>query len=130
MEADTDVTVIAAQSDELLGDTMAEPGETIYVTCESTAALAEHMEISLWQDAAGKAPQTTRTRWALLILLAVIISASFGLVPVEIAAFTGALLMVITRCSHPAQRLGRWTSTRWPSWRDRWDWAPWSCRAG
>ncbi|TXH42007.1 MAG: hypothetical protein E6Q90_10505 [Actinobacteria bacterium] len=101
LEADTDVTVIAAQSDELLGDTMAEPGETIYVTCESTAALAEHMEISLWQDAAGKAPQTTRTRWALLILLAVIISASFGLVPVEIAAFTGALLMVITKVLTP-----------------------------
>ena len=96
LEGHGDVDVIAARTDEPLPETRAEAGDTIYLTCESVDALREHSDIGLWQDAAGKAPQPGRTRWALAILAAVIVSATFGLARVEVAAFTGAVLMVVT----------------------------------
>ncbi len=101
LEDEGDVQVIAALSDKPLRKTSAEPGETVFVTCESPEALQEHDEITLWQDVAGKAPQPARTWWALGILTGVIIAATFGLAPVEIASFTGALLMVVTRVLTP-----------------------------
>lgn len=101
LEDEGDVQVIAALSDKPLRKTPAEPGETVFVTCESPGALQEHDQITLWQDVAGKAPQPARTWWALGILTCVIIAATFGLAPVEIASFTGALLMVVTRVLTP-----------------------------
>ncbi|MCU0277250.1 MAG: SLC13 family permease [Candidatus Nanopelagicales bacterium] len=96
LEAHGDVDVIAARTDEPLPETQAAAGDTVYLTCERVEALREHSDIGLWQDAAGKAPQPGRTRWALLILVGVIVSATFGLTRVEVAAFTGAVLMVVT----------------------------------
>lgn len=96
LEVRGDVDVIAARTREPLQNTMANPGDTVYLTSENPQALQQHSDIGLWQDAAGKAPQPGRTWWALGILLAVIISASFGLARVEIAAFTGAVLMVLS----------------------------------
>jgi di/tricarboxylate transporter len=57
--------------------------------------------VGLWQKAAGKAPQTGKTTAALAILLAVILSSSFGLAPVELIAVAGATLMVLTRVLTP-----------------------------
>jgi di/tricarboxylate transporter len=101
IEADTDVQVIAAQTNVALRHTQAQPGETVFVTCENPAALQENSAVALWQNVTGKAPQVDRTRWALGILLGVIIAATFGLTPVEVASFTGAVLMVITRVLTP-----------------------------
>ncbi len=95
--ADGDLTVIAARTDRPLRETPASAGQTCFVTAENPDALADSSSVSLWQNAAGKAPQPAKTRMALLILLAVIIAAGFGLAPVEVVAFTGALLMVVTR---------------------------------
>jgi di/tricarboxylate transporter len=96
LEDHGDVDVIAARTREALHESRADAGDTLYLTCASPEALQEHSDIGLWQDAAGKAPQPGRTGWALAILLGVIIAASFGLTPVEVAAFTGAVLMVVT----------------------------------
>jgi len=96
LEDEGDVQVIAAESDRPLRKTKALPGETIFVTCASPQALSEHDELRLWQDVAGKAPQPGRTWLALGILVAVILAATLSLVAVELAAFTGAVLMVVT----------------------------------
>ncbi len=96
LEDHGDVEVIAAQTEDPLSETSGGAGETIYLTCQSPEALQEHSDIGLWQNASSKAPQPGKTRWALAILLAVIIAASFGLLRVEVAAFTGATLMVLT----------------------------------
>jgi di/tricarboxylate transporter len=96
LEDHGDVEVIAAQTDEPLHEATAEAGETIYLTTDNPESLQEHSDIGLWQNASSKAPQPGKTRWALAILLGVIIAASFGLLRVELAAFTGATLMVLT----------------------------------
>lgn len=95
LEDHGDVEVIAAQTDEPLHESLGNAGETIFLTCRSPEALQEHSDIGLWQQASSKAPQPAKTRWALAILLGVIIAASFGLLRVEVAAFTGATLMVL-----------------------------------
>lgn len=96
LESHGDVDVIAARTELPLHEAPARAGETIYLTSRSTSRLQEHADLGVWQDAAGKVPQPGRTGWALAILLGVIISASFGLAPVELVAFTGAILMVLT----------------------------------
>ncbi len=96
LEAHGDAEVIAARTDEPLHEANVDAGETIYLTCKSPEALTEHSDIGLWQNASGKAPQPGRTGWALLILFGVIVAASFGLTRVEVAAFAGAVLMVVT----------------------------------
>lgn len=92
--AEDDFTVIAARSDEPLRQTPALAGQTCFVTTDNPVALQDSTEIALWQNAAGKAPQPAKTRKAMIILLAVIVAAGFGLAPVEVVAFTGALAMV------------------------------------
>ena len=97
--ADGDATGTGADHAEVVDAAVvaqADAGDTVYLTCESPQALQEHSDIGLWQDAAGKAPQPARTWWALGILVAVILSASFGLARVEVAAFAGAVLMVLS----------------------------------
>ena len=94
--ADGDLTVIAAQTTKPLRETPAKPGETCFLTTDNPAVLQDSSEVALWQDVAGKVPQPGKTPMALTILLAVIITAGFGLAPVEIASFSGALLMVVT----------------------------------
>jgi di/tricarboxylate transporter len=96
LEQDGDLRVIAAHTARPLRETPALPGETYFVTCADTDVLRDHPALTLWQDAAGRAPQPRKTAIALAILVGVVVSASFGLVAVEVAAFTGALLMVLT----------------------------------
>jgi di/tricarboxylate transporter len=101
LEEDEDIEVIAAQSDHLLRDTPARPGEMCLVTAYSVDSLAAHPLVGLWQVVAGKAPQTSKTWIALAILVAVIVAGSFGLAPIELAAVTGATLMVVTGVLSP-----------------------------
>lgn len=101
LEEHGDLKVVAAQTDRPLRDTPARPGETCFVTAGSPDVLSGHGELTLWQDVAGRVPQPGKTPVALTILGAVIVSASFGLLPVELAAFCGAVLMVVTRVLTP-----------------------------
>src|SRR6185312_7261100 len=72
------------------------PGATCYLSAADPDVLRGYESIALWQDAASRAPQPRKTWIALTILAAVVITATFGLVPVEFGAVGGALLMVLT----------------------------------
>lgn len=96
LEEDEDLLVIAAQTDHRLSQAAAEPGELCLVTAASAQTLDGHPLVALWQKATDKAPQTGKTWVALAILIGVILSGSFGLAPVELAAVAGAVLMVLT----------------------------------
>lgn len=101
LEDHGDVEVIAAQTSLPLHEAGGSAGETVYLTCADTEALQQHSDIGLWQNYTGKAPQPAKTRAALAVLVAVIVAASFGLAQVEVVAFTGAILMVLTRVLTP-----------------------------
>jgi di/tricarboxylate transporter len=101
LEDDGDIVVVAAQTTKPLRETPAVAGETCFVTGADPEVLREHDHVALWQDAASRAPQPAKTNVALAILAGVILLASFGVVPVELAAFTGALLMVLARVITP-----------------------------
>jgi di/tricarboxylate transporter len=101
LERDGDIRVIAAQTDKPLRESAVSPGETCFVTGPSTANLREHDGVAMWQKAASRTPQPRKTWIALTILAAVVISASLGLAPVELVAFSGAILMVLTRVLTP-----------------------------
>ena len=94
LEEDEDIVVIAAQTTVPLRETPAEPGEMCFVSARSVDVLTDHPLVGLWQETAGKAPQTGKTWIALSILAAVILAGSFGLAPVELVAVAGAALMV------------------------------------
>ena len=74
----------------------AAPGRDLYLSAESADALRSQEVIALWQDAASRPPQPRKAWIALSILAAVVVTASFGLVPVEFGSVGGALLMVLT----------------------------------
>lgn len=93
---DDDVRVIAAQTAKPLDRTAALPGATVFVTCPSTRDLAGRDAFTVWADAAGRAPQPAKTRIALAIVVGVVGAASFGMAPVALVAFSGAVLMVLT----------------------------------
>ena len=93
---DTDLRVIAAQTSRPLDQTVALPGSTVYVTCASAEELAAHEAFTVYADVAGRAPQPRKTWLALGILGAVIVAATFGLAPVALIAFSGAVLMVLS----------------------------------
>lgn len=95
-ERDGSLKIIAARSDHSLHETDLSPGETCYVTAESEAAVARNPTVALWQRATSRAPQPSKTIVALGVLLCVIVAASFGLVPAEVSASAGAVLMVLT----------------------------------
>ena len=96
IDEDGEIRVVAAQTDKPLRQTHAVPGETIFVTGPSEEALRANESLAVWQDAAGRAPQPRKTWIATGVLVAVIIAATFGLAPVEVVSFSGALLMVLT----------------------------------
>ncbi len=58
--------------------------------------LRDSESVALWQDVAGRTPQPGKTWIALSVLAAVVVAASFGLAPVELVSFSGAILMVLT----------------------------------
>ncbi|MGU3501987.1 SLC13 family permease [Mycobacterium sp. C31M] len=101
LEEHDDIVVVAAESTGLLRDTPAIPGEMCLVTAASADVLDAHPSVGLWQKVAGKAPQTAKTRPALTILIAVIVSGSLGLADISLIAVTGAALMVVTRVLTP-----------------------------
>lgn len=96
LEEQGDLRLVSAKTDRPLRDSPAVPGETCFVTCGDPEVLSEHDDLTLWQQAAGRAPQPRKTWIAVGVLAAVIVSASFGLLAVEVAALSGAILMVVT----------------------------------
>jgi di/tricarboxylate transporter len=72
------------------------PGATVFVTCSNAEDLARREAFTLWAQAAGRAPQPGMTWIALGVVVAVVVAASFGLAPVELVAFAGAVVMVLT----------------------------------
>jgi len=88
--------VIAARSDRPIHETNLNPGETCYVAGEREEAVARNPAVALWQTATSRAPQPSKTFVALGVLSAVIVAASSGLVPLEVAASGGAVLIVMT----------------------------------
>jgi di/tricarboxylate transporter len=101
LEEDDDIMVIAAQTSGLLRDSPARPGAVCLVTARSGDALSGQPLVGTWQKVAGKAPQTAKTWIAVSILVGVVVAGSFGLAPIELAAVTGATLMVVTKVLTP-----------------------------
>ncbi len=101
LEENEDIMVVAAETTRALRKTDAAPGAMCLVSAPSADVLNDHPLVGLWQKVAGKAPQTGKTWTALVILLGVILSSSFGLAPVELIAVAGATLMVLTRVLTP-----------------------------
>lgn len=101
-ERDGSLRIIAARSGEPLHETHLDPGETCFVASDTREAVTRNPVIALWQDVASYAPQPGRTGIALAILAGVIVAASFGLAPAELAASAGAILMVVTGVLSPA----------------------------
>jgi di/tricarboxylate transporter len=101
LEDEEGLRVVAARTTKPLSESPAVPGDTCFVTIPSHQALVEHDGVALWRDAAGRVPQPRKTWIALSILVAVIVAASFGVVPVEVMAVGGALLTVLTGVLSP-----------------------------
>jgi di/tricarboxylate transporter len=101
-QRDGSIRVIAARTTQPLHDTVLVPGDTCYVAAESADVVARNDAVALWQGAASRAPQPAKTWVAMAVLLTVIIAASFGLAPVELAASGGAVLMVLTGVITPS----------------------------
>jgi di/tricarboxylate transporter len=95
-ETDGGIHVIAARTTGPLRDTEVRPGATAFVTTPSKSLLVDQPDVAIFEKAAGLSPQPAKTVFALAILIAVIVSASFGLLAVELASLTGAVLMVVT----------------------------------
>ncbi|RKQ92129.1 citrate transporter [Solirubrobacter pauli] len=100
-ERDGSLRIIAARTREPLHETRLDPGETCFVSADDRTAVARNPAVALWQDVAYRAPQPAKTGIALAILATVIVAASFGLAPAELAASGGATLMVITGVISP-----------------------------
>lgn len=105
-ERDGSLRIIAARTREPLHETQLDPGETCFVAADSADAVARNPVVALWQDVAYRAPQPAKTGIALAILAAVIVAASFGLAPAELAASGGAVLMVVTGVISPRSAAG------------------------
>lgn len=84
---------------EELHDVMLQPGDVLMVQGPSTrvAELKQDAQF-LVLDATIDLPQTRRAPLALGVLIAVIATAAFGIVPIAISAVAGAVFMVITGC--------------------------------
>ncbi len=102
LSEDADIRVIAAQTTKPFSETAAIPGATCFVTAASAEQLRASEAVAIWQDVAGRTPQPRMTWIALSVLVAVVVAASFGLAPVELVSFSGALLMVLTGVLTPA----------------------------
>jgi di/tricarboxylate transporter len=93
--------VVAARSSTALRDSSLPPGDLCFVSAPNVEAVRSSAPVGLWQDAASRVPQPGRTWIAVGILAGVILTASLGLVPIELASVTGALLMVLTGVLRP-----------------------------
>ncbi len=70
----------------------------VYGPRRNLEPLARDPDFIVLDEAATRAPRLEKARLAVGIMLAVILSAILGLVPIAIAALTGAALMVLTGC--------------------------------
>jgi len=70
----------------------------VYGPRESLAAVSRNPDFLVLDKAAAQAPLLKKAPWAAAIMLGVILSAILGLVPISIAALTGATLMVLSGC--------------------------------
>jgi len=70
----------------------------VYGQRQNMAALARDPDFLVLDEAAARAPRLEKARIAIAIMLAVILSAIAGLVPIAIAALAGATLMVLAGC--------------------------------
>jgi di/tricarboxylate transporter len=102
LEQDDDLLVIAAQTTKPLRETPALAGEVCFVTGPDPITLQDNEVVALWQSAASRTPQVSKTPVALGILAFVIVTASLGLFPIELVATAGAVAMVLTRVITPS----------------------------
>lgn len=70
----------------------------VYGSRRSLEALTRDPDFIVLDEAAAKAPRLEKAPIAVAIMVAVIASAILGLVPISIAAITGATLMVLAKC--------------------------------
>jgi di/tricarboxylate transporter len=70
----------------------------VYGQRRSLEAVARDPNFIVLDEAAARAPSLEKAGVAGTIMLAVLLSAIFGLVPIAIAALSGAALMVLARC--------------------------------
>ncbi|MEM7217467.1 MAG: SLC13 family permease [Pseudomonadota bacterium] len=84
---------------EELHDVVLQPGDVLLVQGSSrrVAELKQDQQF-LVLDATIEVPQTRRAPLALGVLLAVIATAAFGIMPIAISAVAGAAIMVVTGC--------------------------------
>lgn len=98
---DSSLRVVAARVRTPLHDSSLPPGELCFVSARNVEVVRANGSVGLWQDAASRVPQPGRTWVALSILVGVVLSASLGIVPIEVSSVTGAVLMVLTRVLTP-----------------------------
>jgi len=70
----------------------------VYGQRRNLEALARDSDFLVLDEAAVQAPRLEKARISVAVMLAVLLSAILGLVPISIAALTGAVLMVLFRC--------------------------------
>jgi len=91
---------------EELHDVMLQPGDVLLVQGPSTrvAELKQDAQF-LVLDATIDLPQTSRAPLALGVLITVIATAAFGIVPIAISSVAGAVFMVISGCLNMSSAL-------------------------
>jgi di/tricarboxylate transporter len=70
----------------------------VYGARQNLEALSRNPDFLVLDQSAAKAPRLEKAPLAIIIMLAVLSSAILGLVPIAIAAITGAALMVLAGC--------------------------------
>ena len=91
---------------EELHDVMLQPGDVLLVQGPSTRVTELKQDAQfLVLDATVDLPQTSRAPLALGVLVAVIATAAFGIVPIAISSVAGAVFMVITGCLNMSSAL-------------------------
>ncbi len=91
---------------EELHDVMLQPGDVLLVQGPSSRVSELKQDAQfLVLDATVDLPQTSRAPLALGVLVAVIATAAFGIVPIAISSVAGAVFMVITGCLNMSSAL-------------------------
>jgi di/tricarboxylate transporter len=70
----------------------------VYGQRRKLEALSRDPDFIVLDEAAARAPRLEKAQISVVIMVAVILSAILGLVPISIAALTGASLMVLFKC--------------------------------
>jgi K+/H+ antiporter YhaU regulatory subunit KhtT len=70
----------------------------VYGQRRNLEALARDPDFLVLDETAAQAPRLEKAKLAVVIMMAVILSAMFGLVPISIAAMAGATAMVLAGC--------------------------------